>query len=63
MVSTYLVVYCLFVSLVYSKTIQNDTEKSTDERFDNLENVVKSLTTTVQRLNASCNKGKNIFPF
>ncbi|CAC5409906.1 unnamed protein product [Mytilus coruscus] len=56
MVSTYFVIFCLFVSLVYSKSIQNDTEKSTDERIENLENVVKSLATTTHRLNASSNK-------
>ncbi|CAG2214462.1 unnamed protein product [Mytilus edulis] len=56
MASTHLVFVCLFVSLVYSKSIQNDTERSTDERIDNLENVVKSWTTTIQRLNASYNK-------
>lgn len=48
---------------MFSKSVQNDTEKSTDERIVNLENVVKSLTTTMQRLNTSSNKSKHVFAF
>lgn len=63
MVLTYFVFFCFFVTPAFSKSTQNDTEKSTDERIVKLENVVKSLTTTIQRLNTSSYKGKHVYAF